>query len=189
MKFAKRMVLIPEADFKQSSKKPQSLRKAAIEITQKLEKQIRHRNQSVARLKAQWNPIESQTGPTVQLSSIYKETKPITNVLNISEMMPAVYRNKTKLLLDQFQARGMTWNAAGELILPDGQTIDNSNILDLFKEAFVGLTRGKSSAKKPVGWTEFVQGMAQVVIPPIMFRKQSTLDELQNALTQWEDLR
>ena len=208
MKFAKRMILIPETDFQQSSKKPQSMRKAAIEITQKLGKQIRHRNQSAARLKAQWNPLESQIGPTVQLSSLYKESKPMTNVLDVSEMMPTLYRNKSKLLLSQLQARGMKWNTTGELILPDGRTIDNSNILDLLKEAFVGSrsttrstrkqaswselaspTSTRRSAKKPVGWTEFIEGMAQVAIPYGIFKKQSTLDDLNDARVEWEEMR
>ena len=187
MKFAKRMILIPETDFQQSSKKPQSMRKAAIEITQKLGKQIRHRNQSAARLKTQWNPLESQTGPTVQLSSLYKDTKLMTNVLDVSEMMPTLYRNKAKLLLGQLQARGVKWNTFGELILPDGQTIDKSNIVDLLNEAFVG--SAKKSAQKPVGWTEFVQGIAQAHIPYTMFRKQSTLDDLNNARVEWEEMR
>ena len=186
MKFAKRMILIPETDFQQSSKKPQSMRKAAIEITQKLGKQIRHRNQSAARLKTQWNPLESQTGPTVQLSSLYKDTKLMTNVLDVSEMMPTLYRNKAKLLLGQLQARGVKWNTFGELILPDGQTIDKSNIVDLLNEAFVGSS--KKSAQKPVGWTEFVLGIAQAAIPYSIFRKQSTIDDLNNAKVQWEEM-
>ena len=186
MKFAKRMILVPEADFKQSNTKPQSMRQAAVEISQKLGKQIRHRNQSAARLKAQWSPIEAQTGPTVQLSSLYKDTKLMTNVLDVSEMMPTLYRNKAKLLLGQLQARGVKWNTAGELILPDGQTIDKSNIVDLLNEAFVGSS--KQSAEKPVGWTEFVQGIAQAAIPYSIFRKQSTIDDLNNAKVQWEEM-
>ena len=187
MKFAKRMILIPEADFQQSSKKPQSMRKAAIEITQKLGKQIRHRNQSAARLKTQWNPLESQTGPTVQLSSLYKDTKLMTNVLDVSEMMPTLYRNKAKLLLGQLQARGVKWNMFGELILPDGQTIDKSNIVDLLNEAFVA-TRTKKSVQKPIGWTEFVYGIAQAAIPHGIFKKQSTIDDLNNVRVQWEEM-
>ena len=186
MKYAKRMILIPEADYKQSNKKPQSMRQAAIEVTQKLGKQIRHRNQSVARLKAQWSPVELQTGPNVQLSSLYKDTKLMTNVLDVSEMVPALYRNKAKLLLGQLQARGVKWNTFGELILPDGQTIDKSNIVDLLNEAFVGSS--KKSAQKPVGWTEFVLGIAQAAIPYSIFRKQSTIDDLNNAKVQWEEM-
>ena len=186
MKYAKRMILIPEADYKQSNKKPQSMRQAAIEVTQKLGKQIRHRNQSVARLKAQWSPVELQTGPNVQLSSLYKDTKLMTNVLDVSEMVPALYRNKAKLLLGQLQARGVKWNTVGELILPDGQTIDKSNIVDLLNEAFVGSS--KKSAQKPVGWTEFVLGIAQAAIPYSIFRKQSTIDDLNNAKVQWEEM-
>ena len=189
MKYATRMILIPEADFRKSTKEPPSPRKAAIELTQKLGKEIRHRNQSAARLKAQWNPIESQTGPAVQLSSLYKETQPMASVLKVSEMMPPLYRNKSKLLLGQLLARGMKWNDAGELILPDGQSIVNSNILDLLKEAFVGRPPTKKPVRKPVGWTEFIQGITQVGIPYDIFKKQSTLDDLNNARGEWEELR
>ena len=187
MKFAKRMILVPEADYQQSNKKPQSMRQAAIEVTQKLGKQIRHRNQSVARLKAQWNPVESQRGPNVQLSSLYKDTKLMTNVLDVSEMMPTLYRNKAKLLLGQLQARGVKWNTTGELILPDGQTVEKSNIVDLLNEAFVG-TSAKKSSRKPTGWTEFVHGIAQAAIPYSIFRKQSTIDDLNNVRVQWEEM-
>ena len=189
MKYATRMILVPEADFQKSSTKPQSIRKAAIELTQKLGKQIRHRNQSAARLKTQWNPIEAQTGPAVQLSSLYKDTKLMTNVLDVSEMMPTLYRNKAKLLLGQLQTRGVKWSTDGELILPDGQTIDKSNIVDLLNEAFVGSTSAKTSAQKPVGWTEFVHGIAQAAIPYSIFRKQSTIDDLNNARMEWEEMR
>ena len=189
MKYATRMILVPEADFQKSSTKPQSIRKAAIELTQKLGKQIRHRNQSAARLKTQWNPIEAQTGPAVQLSSLYKDTKLMTNVLDVSEMMPTLYRNKAKLLLGQLQTRGVKWSTDGELILPDGQTIDKSNIVDLLNEAFVGSTSAKKSAQKPVGWTEFVHGIAQAAIPYSIFRKQSTIDDLNNARVEWEEMR
>ena len=189
MKYATRMILVPEADFQKTSKVPQSTRKTAIELTQKLGKQIRHRNQSAARLKAQWNPIESQTGPAVQLSSLYKETQPMASALDVSEMMPPLYRNKSRLLLGQLLARGMKWNNSGEVILPDGQTIVKSNILDLLKEAFVGRPTTRKPVQKPVGWTEFIQGVAQVGILPGIFKKQSTLEDLNNARTEWEEMR
>ena len=189
MKYATRMILVPEADFlhQQSNKKHQNTRKAAIDVAQKLGKQIRHRNQSAARLKAQWNPMESQIGPTVQLSSLYKETKPMANALDVSEMMPTLYRNKTKLLLGQLMARGMKWNDLNELVLPDGQTIANSNILALLKEALVARQSTKKPVQKPIGWTEFIQGIAQVGIPYGIFKKRSTLDDL-NQAKGWEDI-
>ena len=148
MKYATRMILVPEADFQKSSKVPQSTRKTAIELTQKLGKQIRHRNQSAARLKAQWNPIESQTGPAVQLSSLYKETQPMASALDVSEMMPPLYRNKSRLLLGQLLARGMKWNNSGEVILPDGQTIVKKQYIGLVERSICGSTNYEETSAK-----------------------------------------
>lgn len=188
MKHATRMVLIPEVDYlkhKLSSSKKQSSRKAAIELTQRLGKQIRQRNQSTARLKAEWNPLKTQS-PSVQLSSLYKDTTSSASPLHLVEHLPLVYQNKAKLLLEQLTSKGMRWNEKNNLVLASGDTIPDSNMVDLMKEALVNTGRRGRAKPKPPGWDEFIIQVATTGVPHSLFTKQATLRDLGDARTMYE---
>ena len=81
-------------------------------------------------------------------------------------------------MLSQFQTHGIGWNERKELILPSGETIVHSNIIDLIKEALVGT---KKRGPLPVGWQAFIDAIVATPIPTTLFRKKSTLEDIAKA--------
>ena len=170
MKYATRMVLVPETDYLKRRVNPEKDRKAAIKLSQKLGKKIRQRNQSTARLKGETHPM-----PTAQISSLYKQARPKQDISKLIEYLTPLYRDKAKLLLAELITQGVTWNDDKELVLPGDKVLPESNIVDLLKEALVGSKRSKT---KPKGWNDFVVVIAASSAPLTMFTKKSVLNEI-----------
>ena len=184
MKYAKRMVLVPEEDylgFKNKRAKKQSDYLAAKALSQKLGKDIRKRDQSAARLHFQWQNLKNPPAPMVHLSSLYKESKPKSNILDLVQHLPPVNQPKGRLFLGELDSKGFMWTDDNAVVLPNGRTIPQSNIVDLMKEALV-TSRKTASRRRPKGWQEFIHSVATVGVPASLFNKQSTLRDLSNTV-------
>ena len=182
MKYAKRMVLVPELEYLATCKpkrKTQTKRQQAQNITQKLAKQIRQRQHTTARLRTHGR---KRVDPGVNLSSVYVENEANMDTSEIVDHIPVMYRNKATLLLAHLTKQGMTWNDRKEVFLPGGTLLHNSNIVDLVKEALV-----KGTKAKPRGWNEFLASMAATGVPVSLFTKQSTIQGLQREQPTWDD--
>lgn len=172
MKYAARMVLVPETEYlalqagSYKNKTTPSLKRQAINLSQDLGKRIRQRKQIVK--------LDIQPG------------------VNILEHLPPIYQPKAKLLLKELKSRGVAWTGNRELITSNGLTIADSNIIDLIKEALVSTTSSRHRPK-PHGWEEFITDIANLNVPLTLFTKASTLTAVDRARTQnvmpvWDEL-
>lgn len=168
MKFATRMVLIPETEYlllKQST--PQSVKKkkmsrnpeaAAIDITQQLGKKMRKREQEIP-----------------------KSTRPTVDVV---DHISAQYQPKAKLLLAELANANIKHTASKELVLSSGEVISHSNIVDIIKTAIIPSKR--TDTPKPTGWMDFIQDVATSTVPKTVFSMR-TRREIEQAGPRWED--
>lgn len=190
MKYAKRMVLIPETEYRMLQpsggtikRKPKDLYTAAIDLSNQVGKTIRQRDQdetqqdraAVKKFQRYKRTLETLAPPQPPIAP-----SPPTGVTvnDIVTAMPAQYRAIAKNVLTQLGRHGITWTNKSELILESGERIPNSNITDLLKEAIVTLKSKKPFASKPIGWTEFITEIAWSAIPKSIFTKRSTAREI-----------
>lgn len=181
MKYAKRMVLVPELEYlSKMQKKPKKLtkRQKARNISQTLGKQIRKRQHAIARLRTHSTPVD----PGINLSSVYTDKDPELDPMEIVEHIPVTYRNKAKLMLTHLIKSGIGWNDRNEVILASGAPLRNTNIVDLVKEALI-----KGTKPKPRGWNEFLATMATAGVPVSLFTKTSTIQGLQREQPTWRE--
>ena len=198
MKYAKRMVLIPETEYLERKVKAKTTKKqsdyiAAKALAQKRGKEMRMRDQGTARLRYQWKHLKDAPEPMVHVSSLYKESQPEANILDLINFLAPVYQPKAKLLLADLRSKGFTWSDNKELILPSGDKIQRSNIVDLMKEALVTTKTSKKGTpkRKPAGWRDFIGNVAMAGVPTSLFTKQSTLRDLRehrpDPMLQWDE--
>ena len=169
MKFAKRMVLVPEEDYLHSvnkQKRTTNVRDRAIEMAQKVGKQMRKRAQADAQVKEVW---ERLTPP---------------KAADIASLLPALYQPKARLLLAELAKHGVTYTKDNEVVLPDKEVIAGSNMVDLLRAALV-TERGRPP-RKPKGWSQLIESIAASNIPLSLFSKSSTKRALDRATPRWK---
>ena len=167
MKYAKRMVLVPEDEYlslkggntKLKAKKVTDLQKPFIKMTQDLGKDIRLRN------------IDRIEKATLQAPTDFNR-----EIVQMTEHLPQTHHHKARLLLSELRAQGFKWKYNKELTTPSGQTLYGSNVIDLIKEALV---QARRKVPKPTGWTEFILAVADSGIPKTLFTKKSTKQALE----------
>lgn len=157
MKYAQRMVLVPESD----------RQKARIE-TDRLAKSIRMKDQAKVK---QWETTATPPGVVPQALTR------VPTSLELSSSLPRIYQLKGQRLLDEMLSAGFMWTPAKELILPSTEIVPNSNLEAILKEALV---RGSSSAK-PIGWQDFIAEVSRSTIPLTLLTKRSTQQDLKHA--------
>lgn len=160
MKYAMKMVLIPEAEYTRllggiNEKKEKILSgkrdyKAATEMSQLLGRFIRTTKPALA--------------PKVDESQILQH-------------FPALYHDKVSRFLKEFVNYGVSWTD-GQLIAKSGEVI--GPIVELLKEAFVA-TRQRRQV--PIGWKRFIQEVNNANLSNF-FSKKSTRVDLQ--AERWE---
>lgn len=158
MKYAEKMILVPD-----------TLKLRAKKKTDKLAKSIRMRNQAKVK---QW--LITPTPPGV----VPNAPNPVATPKELSVSLPPMYQAKGQRLLEEMLNAGFTWTPSKELVMPSTETIANSNVENLLKEALV---RGKSTSK-PIGWDKFISEISQSSIPISLLTKKST----RQALQPWE---
>jgi len=155
-----KMVLIPESEYRRL--KPDDImrdkvnkilrgkrdKKAATEMTQLFSRYLR------------------TAKPEKESSRLSKE--------EIVEQLPAIYHEKVKIFLTELEKYGSTWTDNFEFVTKSGQVI--GNIVDLLKEAFVGVKGIRRDI--PKGWEEFVQENVDANIVRSTFGKKSTKDDI-----------
>lgn len=156
MKYAQRMVLVPEAE---------SLRQKAKEKTIKLAKRVRVKNQSKVK---QWLVTPAPPGVVPNQPTLVSTPK------ELSVSLPPIYQAKGEKLLNEMIRSGFSWNPSKELVLPSTQSIPNSNIESIIKEALV---RGRTTTK-PTGWKEFLEEISRSTVPLDLLTKKSTQEAL-----------
>ena len=147
MKFARRMILVPEDEYislkkdkntnklqtlKLNSKRQHTLKKPFTEMTQNLGKFIRKRNQTKAKEMDLKTPIDFNR-----------------EVLDMTKHLPQTSHHKARLLILELRKQGFTWGENNELATPGGQKLHGSNVIDLITEALVVQT--KKHYAKPKG--------------------------------------
>ena len=170
MKYAKRMVLVPEEDYLRGvskQKKQTSVHDKAIEISQKVGKQMRKRAQADAQVKEVWERLT-----------------PPPKAADISSLLPALYQPKARLLLAELAKYGVTYTKDNEVVLPDNEVIAGSNMVDLLRAALV-TERGRPP-RKPKGWSQLIDSIAASNIPLSLFSKSSTKRALDRATPRWK---
>ena len=155
MKYAQRMVLVPESD-----------RQKARTETDRLAKSLRMKDQAKVK---QWETTATPPGVVPQA------LKRSPTSLELASSLPRMYQLKGQRLLDEMLSAGFMWSPAKELILPSTEVIPNSNLEAILKEALV---RG-SSAVKPIGWHDFIAEVSRSTIPLTLLTKRSTQQDIQ----------
>ncbi len=165
MKYATRMVLIPETEYlalKVPKKGTEKKKKKTnvIEVIQEMGKKIRQRDQETS-----------------------KAYKPSVKVI---EHLPPIYHSKAKLLLSELATAGIKYTDKKELVLESGEVISQSNIVDLIKEALMPVKH--TGDLKPTGWRYFIQNIAASPVPVSLFKK-SVRQEIERTRAEpiWEE--
>lgn len=161
MKFAEKMVLIPEAEYHALLNKPGK----TSELKKEMKDVLKGKRDHTAATK-----MSQLVGAYLRHKESVKPPK--RKQEDFLEYFHTIYHGKVKSLLSQLHSNRIEWNEEYELILPSGQIIAKSNIVDLIREALVS-TKKKSPA--PIGWNAFTEAIALSAIPKSLFNKKSTL--------------
>ena len=169
MKYAKRMIMVPEDEYlalkgtttKLKVKKEEDLQKPFTKMTQNLGKKIRVRDLIKSEEKILQAPLDLNR-----------------EIVNMTEHLPQTHHHKARLLLTELRAQGFNWKYNKELTVPSGHTLRGSNVIDLIKEALV---QARKKVPKPTGWAEFIAAVAESGIPKTLFTKKSTKQALESS--------
>ena len=160
MKYATRMVLVPD-----TPKSLAAVRSKVKKQTNKVAKAVRIKDQAKVK-KWHVNP----TPPGVVPNAVSSVSTP----QELSTSLPPIYQAKGRRLLNEMMNAGFTWTPTRELVLPSLETIDNSNMEQILKEALV---RGRTT-RKSHGWDAFISEISRSSVPLSLFTKQSTREAL-----------
>ena len=167
MKYAQRMVLVPESEL---------VRQKARKETERIAKSLRMKDQAKVK---HWQTTPTPPGVVPRIPNAVPTTS------ELSSSLPRLYQIKGQKLLDEMLSSGFTWSPSKELILPSTEVIPNSSVEAILKEALV---RGNTSVK-PTGWNEFIAEVSRSSIPLSLLTKKSTqhdLKQLKRSGLVWE---
>lgn len=172
MKYAQKMVLIPEVEYHTLLDKPKS---KTGQLRQDMKDILKGKRDHTAAAK-----MSQLFGAYMRTKASEKPPAPKSKQDDFLEYFDPIYHKKVKLLVSQLRDHGIEWNEQKELRLSSGETIAHSNIIDLIKEAVVG-TKKKQREPLPIGWQAFIEAIASSSIPVSLFKKKSTLDDIARA--------
>lgn len=174
MKHARKMVLIPEEEYKELLAIKQNKNG---EIKLKVNKVLKGKRDHVAAKKL--SQLVGQYLRHKQQQQPIKKKK-----VDLLQYFAPTYHQKVKTLMSTLEDYGTSLTNRNELVLASGHIVRNSNIVDLLKEALVG-TKRKERGRIPVGWGEFIKEIADANVPLGLFTKRSTLDDI--GAKEWEN--
>ncbi len=160
MKYAMKMVLIPESEYRRL--KPEE---GVRDKVNKILRGKRDRN-AATEMSQLFGRYLRTTKPEQEKKSLSKE--------EIIQQLPPIYHEKVKNFLTELEKYGSTWTDNYEFVTKSGETI--GNIVDLLKEAFVGVKGIRRDV--PQGWKQFIQEIVAANIPRSAFGKKSTKDDI-----------
>lgn len=175
MKYAKKMVLISEEEYKQLLGNSKG---KVGEIKSKVKKVLKEKRDHTAAKK-----MSQLVGEYLRYKQQQVPQK--TKKLDLLQYFSPTYHQKVKTLMSTLETYGTSLTNRNELVLSSGQVVKNSNIVDLLKEALVG-TRRKERVRVPTGWDEFIKEIAEANVPLGLFTKKSTLDDIAGR-QEWEN--
>ena len=170
MKFARKMVLIPEDEYLELKEKPPASKTS--EFKRKVREVLRNKRDHSAATQ-----MSQLVGSYIRHKQS-EQPKLVPKPMDFLQFFEPIYHKKVTLLLSQLKDNRIGWTQNKELQLPTGQIIDHSNIVDLIKEALVA-SRKKKRAQIPIGWNEFIRAIATSTIPKSFFTKQTTRQDLE----------
>ena len=193
MKYAKKMILIPEEEYKELLELKNKSQEKIGEIKTKYRGKVGEIKTKVKKILKE-KPTHNAAKRMSQLVGEYlrykqSEHKPKKKKLDLLQYFTPLYHEKVKVLMSTLESRGISLTDKNELILSSGQVVANSNIIDLLKEALV-VTKRKQRAAVPIGWAEFIQEIVDLNLPLKLFTKRSTLDDIHHLSReqQWVNL-
>ena len=170
MKYAQKMVLVSEAEYRMLQEM-KNKRPKESELKTKMKKVLAgERDYDAAKKMAQL------LGESIRYKQ--KSFKPEKKRTDLEQYFPPTYHSKVTLLLKELKDHGIDYSGQNELMLPGGQVVPNSNIVDLLKEA---LLAKKKTEPPPVGWPEFIRSIASTNIPLSTFTKRTTKKQIEEA--------
>ena len=170
MKYAVKMVLIPETEYKMLlDRNP---------MKAKMNKLLRGKP---SREKAA--EMSQLIGRHLRMQPLPKTPKAVKAPNILSHFQP-IYHSKINKVMSALNKYGSDVSEKNELVLRIGDVVTNSNIIDLLKEAFVSSRR--KERELPHGWRYFIQEIVNANIPLALFTKKTTREDIQNELRGWE---
>ena len=160
MKYATKMVLIPEAEYRKLL--PEGGIKAKI-----------------SKIVSGKRNHESAKEMSQLFGRHLRTTKP-----QPSHFQP-IYHGKVSKVLAEFEKYGTSWTNRNELVLKSGKVITNSNIIDLVKEALVGTRR--KERRMPDGWKQFIAEIVDSDMSKDIFTKKTTREDIKNEIKGREE--
>ena len=144
----------------------------AIIYQDALKKYLAYRKQNREPFKLNIVDQSKETPP----GEIDKQNEDVTNILN---SIPKSYRQKGSQILDIIMQNNdniISWNNQKELVY-NNDVIKGSNITDLLYETL----RSKGKQLNPVGWNEFITGLARINVPEYLvgnYKNRSLIQDL-----------
>jgi hypothetical protein len=165
MKYAMKMVLIPESEYRRLL--PQGT------IKNKMNKLLsgKRNRETATELTQMFGRHLRTTKPEPQ-----PQQKPLDK-LQLLDHLPVLYHAKVSKFLTEFENYGASWTDKYELVLKSGEIIANSNIKHLLKEAFVAKRR-RIERDVPNGWKQFITEIVDANIPITIFTKNTTREDI-----------
>ena len=212
MKSARKMVLIPEAEYQTLSQphtKENELDKKEPEYHTFVKKEsepeltfVKPSDSKVNRLKMEMKEVlqgKRDHAAATKMSQLlgaylrHKESEtplPTPKKDDVLDYFEPIYYGKAASFLSKLRDLGIEWNTDKEVKLPSGEIIRHSNIVDLMNEAVVSRKK-KTNQPPPHGWEDFIQVIASSSIPKSFFTKRSTVKDIERLRQQrhgfWED--
>lgn len=180
MKFAQKMILVPEGDYSmvikaQAQQIPATVKKS-IHLQDNMKKLLKSKKKTQCKA-YRYNKLLREYlhyKNTDQFQNTSKTSSSITEPF--ADSLPPIYKGKARVLLAHLEKHGINWSQKGELTLPDGSVISGSHGSDLLREALVG---SRNQDKSNIhGWDIFLKSLADANIPESMIGKKATLSQI-----------
>ena len=159
MRHAQRMVLIPESEY--LSLKHGRITRKKVEKRQTTSSKVDKEKPSAS--------VNYYKSPRKKLDSLDN---------SLSQFFSPDHQQKVVAIEGALKRGGAAWNSNFELTAGQGQTIANSNIVDLLKYA---LTTVPANPGKPTGYSEFIKILSQTTLPVAVFSRKATRDAISRA--------
>ena len=167
MKYAMKMVLIPESEYRRL--KPEGGMK------DKVDKILSGKRDAKAATE-----MSQLFGRYLRTTKPVQPSKKPIEEMEIVSHLPVLYHEKVSKFLTQLQNYGTTWTDNYQLISKSGEVI--GDIVDLLKEAFVGTRR--TERQIPSGWIQFIKEIVNANISRKTFSKKTTRDDIQQEIEE-----
>lgn len=202
MKYAQRMVLVPEADFDEQKKLQQKRKEKKYPSVKPCKKRrdVKHKlaflnaparklyrqhraavkaSQDVAKLTLAPQQQEPPSHPNILKpdQTTDDENKEQESTPNVLKTIPEQHRARAKKILNALLRRGYRFTTDKRIQLPTGRVLTRTNIMEILHAASVKDYRGK--ARRPAGWTEFIDSVIRYGVPQSVFTKNSVKVDLE----------